>query len=171
MSQSTWRNRTLVHRWWGCKLAQPLWDTARRFLKKINPSFLMAQQSHVRASAARMPTSPTGILFISAQREPRCSAPGSQLHPSRPQQRCRKEGAMMLPPAPLTGRTAGGQYPASMTACTCFINEPSSLDIFTRTVQVSPSVRSLRPHELWHTRLPCPSPTPRACSNSCPSRQ
>ena len=28
---------------------------------------------------------------------------------------------------------------------------------------------SLQPHELQHTRLPCPSPTPRACSNSCPS--
>ena len=28
---------------------------------------------------------------------------------------------------------------------------------------------SLRPHGLHHTRLPCPSPTPRACSNSCPS--
>ena len=27
---------------------------------------------------------------------------------------------------------------------------------------------SLRPHGLQHTRLPCPSPTPRAYSNSCP---
>ena len=27
---------------------------------------------------------------------------------------------------------------------------------------------SLRPHGLWHARPPCPSPTPRACSNSCP---
>ena len=27
---------------------------------------------------------------------------------------------------------------------------------------------SLWPHELQHTRLPCPSPTPGACSNSCP---
>ena len=27
------------------------------------------------------------------------------------------------------------------------------------------------PHGLQHTRLPCPSPTPRACSNSCPSIQ
>ena len=27
---------------------------------------------------------------------------------------------------------------------------------------------SLRPHELQHARLPCPSPSPRACSNSCP---
>ena len=30
---------------------------------------------------------------------------------------------------------------------------------------------SLRPHGLQHTRLPCPSPSPRACSNSCPRRQ
>ena len=28
---------------------------------------------------------------------------------------------------------------------------------------------SLQPHGLQHTRLPCPSPTPGACSNSCPS--
>ena len=27
---------------------------------------------------------------------------------------------------------------------------------------------TLRPHELQHTRLPCPWPTPRACSNSWP---
>ena len=30
---------------------------------------------------------------------------------------------------------------------------------------------SLRPHGLQHTRPPCPSPTPRAYSNSCPSSQ
>ena len=28
---------------------------------------------------------------------------------------------------------------------------------------------SLRPHGLQHARLPCPSPTPRGCSNSRPS--
>ena len=28
---------------------------------------------------------------------------------------------------------------------------------------------SLQPHGLQHARLPCTSPTPRACSNSCPS--
>ena len=28
---------------------------------------------------------------------------------------------------------------------------------------------SLRHHGMQHARLPCPSPTPRACSNSCPS--
>ena len=30
---------------------------------------------------------------------------------------------------------------------------------------------SLEPQGLQHARLPCPSPTPRACSNSCPSSQ
>ena len=30
---------------------------------------------------------------------------------------------------------------------------------------------SLRPHELQHARLPCPSPYPRVCSNSCPLSQ
>ena len=30
---------------------------------------------------------------------------------------------------------------------------------------------SLWPHELQHARLPHPSPTPGACSNSCPSSQ
>ena len=29
----------------------------------------------------------------------------------------------------------------------------------------------LWPQGLQHAKLPCPSPTPRACSNSCPSRQ
>ena len=41
------------------------------------------------------------------------------------------------------------------------------------SVQSSLSVtsNSLRPHGLQHTRLPCPSPTPRAYSNSCPLSQ
>ena len=30
---------------------------------------------------------------------------------------------------------------------------------------------SLQPHGLQHTRLPCPSPTPAVCSNSCTSSQ
>ena len=40
-------------------------------------------------------------------------------------------------------------------------------------VQFSCSVvsDSLRPHELQHTRPPCPSPTPRVHSNSRPSSQ
>ena len=43
--------------------------------------------------------------------------------------------------------------------------------IFTFSVQFSHSFISdiLWPHGLQHNRLPCPSPTPRAYSNSCPS--
>ena len=45
--------------------------------------------------------------------------------------------------------------------------------IFELAVQFSPSVmsNSLQPHGLQHTRLPCPSPTPGAYSNSRPSNR
>ena len=36
-------------------------------------------------------------------------------------------------------------------------------------ISVAQSCLTLRPHRVQHARLPCPSPTPRACSNSCPS--
>ena len=36
---------------------------------------------------------------------------------------------------------------------------------------VSHSCLTLQPHGLHHERLPCPSPTPRACSNSCTLNQ
>ena len=46
---------------------------------------------------------------------------------------------------------------------------PSFLCSFS-SVQFNGSVvfKYLWPHGLQHTRLPCPSPTPKACSNSCP---
>ena len=49
-----------------------------------------------------------------------------------------------------------------------YIFEINSLSIV--SVQVSRSVVSnfLRPHELQHTRPPCPSPTPRVHPNPCP---
>ena len=42
-----------------------------------------------------------------------------------------------------------------------------------KTVQLSHSVmsNSLWPHGMQHASLPCPSPTPRAYSNSCPLSQ
>ena len=47
------------------------------------------------------------------------------------------------------------------------------LNLTKSNVQFSHSVvsNSLWPHGLQHTRLPCPSATPGACSNSCPSSQ
>ena len=46
----------------------------------------------------------------------------------------------------------------------------SPLQTMPTSVQFSHSVvsDSLQPHGLQDARLPCPSPTPRACSNSCP---
>jgi len=51
----------------------------------------------------------------------------------------------------------------------CFLEEK----LWQTSVQFSCSVvcDSLWPHGLQHARTPCPSPTPRACSNSCPSSQ
>ena len=47
------------------------------------------------------------------------------------------------------------------------------VDTVRRSVQFSHSVMSnyLKPHELQHTRLPCPSPTPEVHSDSHPSSQ
>ena len=39
---------------------------------------------------------------------------------------------------------------------------------FSQSVQSSVMSNSLLPHGLQHARLPCPSPTPRACSNLYP---
>ena len=44
---------------------------------------------------------------------------------------------------------------------------PASMHQPCRTV----ASNSLQPHGLQHTKPPCPSPTPRACSNSCPLSQ
>ena len=45
------------------------------------------------------------------------------------------------------------------------------IDLLAPSVQFRHSVMSdsLQPHGLQQARLPCPSPTPGACSNSCPS--
>ena len=37
------------------------------------------------------------------------------------------------------------------------------------SIQFSQLCLTLQPHGLQHTRFPCPSPSPGACSNSCPS--
>ena len=41
-------------------------------------------------------------------------------------------------------------------------------NIVSSSVQSLSSVRSLQPHELQHSRPPCPSPTPRVHPNPCP---
>ena len=86
-----------------------------------------------------------------------------------------KAGIEPMHPA-LAGRflTPG---PPGMSLCLTFNSFITQLCIISRfknlilpvSVQFSCSVvsDSLPPHGLQHARLPCPSPTARACSNSC----
>ena len=61
--------------------------------------------------------------------------------------------------------TSGGQsIGASASASVLPVNQFNSVQ-FSRSVMSN----SFRPHESQHTRPPCPSPTPRVHSNSCPS--
>ena len=58
-------------------------------------------------------------------------------------------------------------------ACLLKLNASLEKNIQFSSVQFSSSVmsNSLWPHGLHYTRLPCPSPTPGACSVSCPPSQ
>ena len=61
----------------------------------------------------------------------------------------------------------------SMSVCSLWYGTILSQDSVFSSVQFSHSVvsDSLQRHESQHTRPPCPSPTPRVHSNSCPSSQ
>ena len=59
----------------------------------------------------------------------------------------------------------------SSWACSyCFFPQMSLISAYISLIQ-SLSRETLRSHGLSHTRLPCPSPAPGVCSNSCPSRR
>ena len=64
-----------------------------------------------------------------------------------------------LCPSPLEGYIFRGGIPGCKVVC-----------VFVCECMLSRSVisDSLQPHELQHTRPPCPLPTPRVYSNSCP---
>ena len=51
--------RSLLHCWWECKLVQPLWKTAWRFLKKLKNSTTLQP----RNCATRYLSKGTGMLF------------------------------------------------------------------------------------------------------------
>ena len=70
--------------------------------------------------------------------------------------------------------------PIDLYGCSSFASPECQLELYSMQLsriyfshfsQFSHSVmsNSLLPHGLKHTRLPCPSPTPGASSNSCPS--
>ena len=58
---------------------------------------------------------------------------------------------------------------AHHTLCLCLASLSNSVQFSSIQFSLSVLSNSSRPHGLQHTRLPCPSPTPRAYSNSCPS--
>ena len=62
-------------------------------------------------------------------------------------------------------RKAWGHQKPGERAETHSVSQPFSSVQFSRSVVSN----SLRPHESQHARPPCPSPTPRVYSNSCPS--
>ena len=55
----------------------------------------------------------------------------------------------------------------------CVLPKTHITNAIVRSDQISRSVVSdyLRPHESQHARPPCPSPTPRVHTDSCPSSQ
>jgi len=85
----------------------------------------------------------------------------------------------------LPGSSVHGIFPGKSTGVSChfllqgiFLTQGLSPDLlhcmqmlYCLSYQFSGSVmsNSLQPHRLQHSRLPCPSPTPRTYSNSCPS--
>ena len=79
-------------------------------------------------------------------------------------QRCFSE----LPPKAFSKYTYWVSYPR-YRAKRSYLSVKNSRAEAWASVQFSPSVmsNSLWPHGLQHARLPCPSPTLRACSNSC----
>ena len=61
------------------------------------------------------------------------------------------------------------QYlPVGIICCFFFLRRYSPKGLFVNQFSCSVMSDSLQPHGLQHTRLPCPSPTPGAYSNSCP---
>ena len=96
-----------------------------------------------------------------------CSLPGSSVHGIF-QARVLEWGAIAFsypfPPATINF--------FSKSVSLCFVSSFVSF-LFRFHISVSQLSRSvvsdsLRPHESQHTRPPCPSPTPGACSNPCP---
>ena len=58
---------------------------------------------------------------------------------------------------------------SSLSASPLLTECPSCLECCSVPFSHSVVSDSLQPYGLQHARLPCPSPTPGACSNSCPS--
>ena len=78
---------------------------------------------------------------------------------------CMEESKALPSIRTLKDLSMASQYRVLWVECNC--PHCSWMEVQFSSVQLSHVW--LWPHGLQHTRLSCPSPTPRACSNSCPS--
>ena len=89
MLERVWKKGTLLHRWWECKLAQPLWRTVWRFLKKLeielpyDPAIPLLG-IHTKETRTERDTCTTifiAALFIIARtwKQPRCPSADEQI--------------------------------------------------------------------------------------------
>ena len=70
-----------------------------------------------------------------------------------------------------TRKNVPGEFPFHLVSVKCYLVQSceENLAKMFSSVQLLSSISLLWPHWLQHARLPCPSLTPGACSNSCPS--
>ena len=144
MLERVWRKGNSLHCWWQCKLIQPLWKMVWRFLKKLGikaPYDPGIPLLGIYPEETRIERDTCNPLFISAL---------FTITITWKQLRC-----------PSTDEWLKKLW------------HIYTMEYSISSVQFSHSVMSdsLRPHELQHTRPPCPSPTPGVDSNSHPSRQ
>ena len=145
MERTIWRGcgekQTLLHSWWKCKLVQPLWRTVWRFLNEL---------------PIIQPCYPAIPLL--------------GIHPEKTT--IQKDTSIPVFSAALftIARTWKQLWCPLMDE---WKNKLSCIYTMEYSVQFSHSLgsNSLQPHGLQHARLPCPSPTPSSCSNSCPLSQ
>ena len=69
-------------------------------------------------------------------------------------------------PSPTPG-VCSNLWPSPLVICAPLLELPLCVVQFSHSVMSN----SLRSHGLQHARLPCPLPTPKACSSTCPSSQ
>ena len=111
---------------------------------------------------------PLGFLCACAQSRPTlcdptdCGPPGSSAHGIL-QARPLEWGALFSSRASVP---TWGLNPRLL----CLLSLQADSSPLSQSVQ-SLSGGSVRPHGLQHTRLPCPPPSPAACSHACPSSQ